>query len=158
MPLVTSYEGGDANKCIFNIITSPIASPNLVDDDAGVHSCGCHSSCLMGVVVSIGIMDVVDSTIVGYPNSNVPLLEYNLSNEPFISVSISLISNEVLKARGDRDDLDGPDDDFQATYNLNINRIVEKAFAMGGSLFLVHIACGIVADCFERLAWVAAFV
>lgn len=144
-----------ANNYIFNLITSPIASPNLVDDDAGVHFGGCHSSCLMVVVVSIGTRDVVYSIIVGSANSYVPLLESDLSNEPFINIHVSLIFNEVLKAQltgnienncldqndwlddfvsspymGDGDDLDGPNDDIQATYNLHINHIVEKAFTM----------------------------
>ncbi|PKU68549.1 hypothetical protein MA16_Dca016481 [Dendrobium catenatum] len=93
----------------------------------------------------------------GFVELSLNSCELFLSNVPFVDVSVALISHDALKAHlavnlegsdvdhndwldgyisspcvGDRDDLDGLEEDDHEVYNLKVSRIVEKAFSLGG--------------------------
>ncbi|KAL0912639.1 hypothetical protein M5K25_018627 [Dendrobium thyrsiflorum] len=113
-------------------------------NDAGNSQFSC-SECLSHEILNVSSCGVADA-------SN----NFNLSpNVPLIYIHISLISNDGLKTHlglnvmgscVDRcdwldefasspyngDESSGPEDVFQARYNLNIGRLVDKASSLGG--------------------------
>ncbi|PKU73589.1 Putative disease resistance protein RGA4 [Dendrobium catenatum] len=132
----------DTNR-LANLVASPIASPCVhVDLEYGA----CESP-LVGVLsdVSVAIEDVMNSfdLDVVVVDSLVTLVE--LVNKQFVDVFVSFISNEILKAQlvvnsesicvdqNDwlEEDFNGPEEDARELCNLNVNRIVDKAFGLG---------------------------